>query len=64
MTYTMKSRIFPGFDAQHPVAVFLTEVIDTGSAGFEDPRPAQPEHRDRVEIRREAESQATVRRCT
>ena len=39
--------------AAHPwdtAAVFLTEVVDVGGGGFEDPQPEQPEHRDQREV--------------
>lgn len=35
---------------QDPVAVFLTDVGDVGSASFEDPKPEQAEHRDQGEV--------------
>jgi hypothetical protein len=31
-------------DAQHPVAMFFTEVGDVGAGGLEDPQAEQPEH--------------------
>ena len=36
--------------AQDPVAVFLTEITDVGSAGFEDPQSEQTQHRDEGEV--------------
>jgi hypothetical protein len=30
--------------------VLLTEVLDAGAAGFEDPQPEQAEHRDEREV--------------
>jgi hypothetical protein len=36
--------------AQHPVTMFLAEVADVGSAGFEDPQPEQAEHCDQGEV--------------
>jgi hypothetical protein len=35
---------------QDPVAVFLTEVVDVGAGGFEDPQPEEAEHRDQGEV--------------
>jgi hypothetical protein len=36
--------------AQDAVAVFFSEVVDVGAAGFEDPQPEQAEHRDQGEV--------------
>jgi len=46
--------------AQDPVAVFLTEITDVGSAGFEDPQPEQTQYRDEGEVIRLADSRAVV----
>jgi hypothetical protein len=37
-------------DAQHPVAVFLAEIVDVRAGGFEDPQPEQPEQADQREV--------------
>jgi hypothetical protein len=36
--------------AQHPVAVFLTQMADVGSARFEDPQPEQAEQSNQGEV--------------
>jgi hypothetical protein len=38
--------------AQHPVAVFFTEVGDVRAGGFEDPQAEQPEHGHQREVAR------------
>jgi hypothetical protein len=35
---------------RHAMAVFLTEIADAGTAGFEDPQPEQAEQRDQGEV--------------
>ena len=38
--------------AQHPVAVFFTQVGDVGASGFEDPQAEQSEHGHQREVAR------------